>query len=132
MVVPPGLHTASFMAPGCVPVARCSCAVPAIICAARRYAVARGRPFFTPPSASDSRNMAAKAGPHPATALAGESRWPATGSMSAMPPNSPVNVSHSSVASECFCSQAITPQPTAIGVLGMAERWWLPAPSRSS
>ena len=36
MVVPPGEHTASFMAPGCVPVSRCSFAVPIIIWAARR------------------------------------------------------------------------------------------------
>ena len=31
MVVPPGEHTASFIAPGCMPVAICSLAVPATI-----------------------------------------------------------------------------------------------------
>ena len=36
MVVPPGEHTASFMAPGCWPVARWSFPVPASIWAASR------------------------------------------------------------------------------------------------
>ena len=34
IVEPPGLHTASFIAPGCCPVVSISCAVPSSICAA--------------------------------------------------------------------------------------------------
>ncbi len=76
--------------------------------------------------------MAAKAGPHPATADAVDSRLPATGSMSAMGLKSSVSVSHSSSVSEWRVSVAMTPAPTAMGVFGMEERWWLPSPSSSS
>ena len=87
--------------------------------------MARGRPCFTPASPSDSRNIAANAGPQPAMELAVESSLPSTHSMSAIRPNRFSNASSSSSVSEWRCSQAITPAPTAMGVLGMVLRWRL-------
>src|SRR5919108_3889053 len=58
MVVPPGLDTMSFSAPGCMPVSASRCAEPSTVWVASVMAVARSRPILTPPSASDSMTIA--------------------------------------------------------------------------
>ena len=68
IVEPAGEQTLSLSTPGCWPVSSTIFAVPSIICAAYWIADARGRPHATPPSAIDSKKIAAKAGPQPATA----------------------------------------------------------------
>src|SRR5262249_19526824 len=50
MVVPPGLATMSFSAPGCWPVSRTILAAPRTVWAARAVATSRGSPTRTPPS----------------------------------------------------------------------------------
>src|SRR5579884_2579474 len=50
MVVPPGLATASFSAPGCCPVSSTIRAEPSTVCAASAVATSRGKPTRTPPS----------------------------------------------------------------------------------
>ena len=65
MVVPPGLATASFSAPGCCPVSSTIFAAPSTVWAASASATSRGRPHFTPPSASASMNTYTNAGPLP-------------------------------------------------------------------
>ena len=54
--------------------------------------------------------------------LAVDSSLPSTHSMSAIRPNRFSNVCSCSSVSEWRCSQAITPAPTAMGVLGMVLR----------
>ena len=58
IVVPPGLDTMSFRAPGCIPVSASKCAEPSTVWVASVMAVARSRPILTPPSASDSITIA--------------------------------------------------------------------------
>src|SRR5437588_576454 len=61
----PGLVTMSFKRPGCSPVSSWSFAAPYTVCAARRRAVSRPRPTFTPPSARASIMSITYAGPLP-------------------------------------------------------------------
>src|SRR5512147_333246 len=65
MVVPPGDDTISLSAPGCSPVSASRRAAPSTVWVASVIAVARSRPIFTPPSASDSTTSATYAGPEP-------------------------------------------------------------------
>jgi hypothetical protein len=51
---PAGVVTASFSSAGWSPVSSTVRAAPSIVCAASNVATSRGKPAFTPPSASDS------------------------------------------------------------------------------
>ena len=118
MVEPPGLQTASFNSPGCLPVSSTIRALPKSIWAAYSCALARGRPAATPPSASASMNWYAQAGPQPDTALAASIRLSGTASRR---PAGAMAVSHSAIFSGSTSSEQywIMPSPSATGVLGI-------------
>src|SRR5882762_3641041 len=63
IVQPAGVVTASFSCAGCSPVSSTTLAAPFIVWAASSVATSRGKPTFTPASASDSKIMYANAGP---------------------------------------------------------------------
>ena len=121
IVVPFGEHTASFKTPGCCPVTCISFALPSTVCAIRRYAVARERPYLTPASAYASMNMSTNAGPHPL--MTPPIPMSSDGSTSTMP--SPSNsffiTASSSSHSEHWSSKRNTPSPTIAGVLGITH-----------
>ena len=119
IVVPPGEHTPSLISPGCMPVSSWSRPVPTAVWLARRYAVARGRPCFTPASAIASIIIATNAGPQPEIAIAAPiSR---EGSVSTAPSalNSFTASSRSEAVSVVSSSNSSMPAPTPQGVFGM-------------
>ena len=118
MVLPPGLHTASFSSPGCLPLSKTSLALPSTIWAAYSCALARGRPQATPPSASASMNWYTQAGPQPETQLAASIRVSGTGSSR---PAGAISLQNSASSSAVTWLEQywIIPSPTEAGVLGM-------------
>ena len=101
MVVPPGLATASFSAPGCWPVSRTIFALPSTVCAASASATSRGKPHLTPPSASASMKTYTNAGPLPERPVTASSSGSATRNAFPTAPKSfPTSSTSSGVAVE--------------------------------
>ena len=123
--MPPGEQTASFIAPGWVPVAMYSAPTPSTIFAASRYAVARCSPYCTPASPSASMYMSVKAGAQPATTMAMVMCAVSTRSISEIGPNSDSKTSVCMSVSVLSVSVTSTPLPTAIGVFGIVHWIWM-------
>ena len=118
MVEPPGLHTASFSTPGWLPLSNTMRALPKRVWAAYSWALARGNPAATPPSANASINWYTHAGPQPETQQAASIKFSGMASSrpaGAMAPKK-ANIWSSLTPSAQYW---IIPAPSETGVLGM-------------
>ena len=116
MVHPAGVVTASFRSAGWSPVSKTTLAAPFMVCAARRVATSRGKPTFTPASASDSENDVCERRPacgktgHRVHVLFIEHNGPAHGVE-----HGPSNFDMARGPHESPRQIAVIPQPTAAG-----------------